>query len=49
MNDILDVPESWRFIGYFCLGYPQVESDRPELERVGWEQRRGAEACILRR
>jgi 5,6-dimethylbenzimidazole synthase len=49
MNDILDVPESWRFIGYFCLGYPQVESDRPELERVGWERRRGLQACILRR
>jgi 5,6-dimethylbenzimidazole synthase len=49
MNDILDVPESWRFIGYFCLGYPQVESDRPELERVGWERRRDWQACILRR
>ena len=49
MNAILDVPEGWRFIGYFCLGYPQIESDRPELESAGWEQRRGAEACILRR
>jgi 5,6-dimethylbenzimidazole synthase len=49
MNVILDVPEGWRFIGYFCLGYPQIESDRPELESAGWEQRRGAEACILRR
>jgi len=49
MNAILDVPEGWHFIGYFCLGYPQIESDRPELESAGWEQRRGAEACILRR
>ena len=49
MNDILDVPKSWRFIGYFCLGYPQFESDRPELERAGWEQRRSWEACVLRR
>jgi 5,6-dimethylbenzimidazole synthase len=49
MNAILDVPESWRFIGYFCLGYPQRESDRPELESAGWEQRRGTAACILRR
>jgi 5,6-dimethylbenzimidazole synthase len=49
MNDILDVPKSWRFIGYFCLGYPQVESDRPELERAGWEQRRNWQACVLRR
>lgn len=49
MNDILDVPSSWRFIGYFCLGYPQIESDRPELERAGWEQRQASEACVLRR
>jgi 5,6-dimethylbenzimidazole synthase len=49
MNDILDVPKSWRFIGYFCLGYPQAESDQPELERVGWERRRSSQACVLRR
>lgn len=49
MNDILDVPNSWRLIGYFCLGYPQIESDQPELERAGWEQRRTPEACVLRR
>jgi 5,6-dimethylbenzimidazole synthase len=49
MNDILDVPDSWRFIGYFCLGYPQIESDRPELERAGWERRRSPQACVLRR
>jgi 5,6-dimethylbenzimidazole synthase len=49
MNDILDVPRSWRFIGYFCLGYPQTESDQPELERVGWERRRSSQACVLRR
>ena len=49
MNGILDVPDDWRFIGYFCLGYPQTESDQPELERAGWEQRRGTQTCILRR
>ena len=49
MSDILEVPDSWRFIGYFCLGYPQNESDQPELERAGWEQRRSSQACVLRR
>jgi 5,6-dimethylbenzimidazole synthase len=49
MNDILDVPKSWHFIGYFCLGYPQDESERPELDRAGWERRRDAQACVLRR
>jgi len=49
MTEILDVPKAWRFIGYFCLGYPQVESDAPELERAQWERRRGTQACVLHR
>ena len=40
IGKVLDVPMDWRFIGYFCLGYPQDEDESPELERVGWEQRR---------
>ena len=47
MIEILDVPPAWRFIGYFCLGYPQREDDRPELERAGWEARR--QVCVVRR
>jgi 5,6-dimethylbenzimidazole synthase len=47
--EILDVPRDWRLIGYFCLGYPQAEDDRPELERVGWEERQPAESFIIRR
>jgi 5,6-dimethylbenzimidazole synthase len=46
---ILDIPEAWRFIGYFCLGFPQAEHDTPELERAGWEQRRPADGFVLRR
>ncbi|HZS84915.1 MAG TPA: 5,6-dimethylbenzimidazole synthase [Stellaceae bacterium] len=46
---ILEVPADWRFIGYFCLGYPESEEDRPELERAGWAERRGAREFILRR
>lgn len=37
---ILEVPASWRLVGYLCLGYPAEESDTPELERLGWETRR---------
>jgi len=36
----LDVPESWSFVAYLCLGYPQEEHDDPELARRGWEARR---------
>ena len=35
----LDVPEDWRLIGYFCVGWPETQSDTPELEQVGWECR----------
>jgi 5,6-dimethylbenzimidazole synthase len=45
----LELPANWRFVGYFCLGYPQTEDGSPELERAGWEQRQPAAACILRR
>jgi len=45
----LDVPGHWRFIGYFCVGYPEVETDTPELEQAGWEHRRAAAGTRLRR
>ena len=46
---ILDVPEDWRLIGYFCLGYPERESDQPELACTGWESRHSPHDCVLRR
>lgn len=35
----LAVPESWRLIGYLCIGWPETCTDTPELERAGWETR----------
>jgi 5,6-dimethylbenzimidazole synthase len=49
MHAILDVPRDWRFIGYFCLGYPQTEDNTPELQRFGWAERQPAAATMLRR
>jgi 5,6-dimethylbenzimidazole synthase len=49
MTSLLDVPPDWRFIGYFCLGYPLHADDRPELERALWERRRLAQSCVLAR
>jgi len=46
---LLDVPAEWKFIGYFCLGYPQADDTIPELEQSGWEQRRLPSSVILRR
>jgi 5,6-dimethylbenzimidazole synthase len=49
INALLDVPEAWRLIGYFCLGFPQGDDVSPELERAGWEQRQDASAFVLKR
>ena len=49
MAGILDIPATWRFIGYFCLGYPQGEDDSPELERAGWEERQPIGDYVFRR
>ncbi len=43
----LDVPPAWRFIGYFCLGYPVEDDDVPVLEREGWETRRPPESVLF--
>ncbi len=45
----LDVPADWGFVGYLCLGYPQANSEVPELEQAGWEHRRSAASLLLRR
>ncbi len=39
IDTVLDVPKEWQLIGYFCIGYPAFEDDKPELERKGWESR----------
>jgi 5,6-dimethylbenzimidazole synthase len=49
VREILGVPTDWHFIGYFCLGYPQSLSSRPELECAGWESRRPSQDYVLRR
>ncbi|MDX1820157.1 MAG: 5,6-dimethylbenzimidazole synthase [Paracoccaceae bacterium] len=36
----LAVPEAWRLVAYLCIGWPEAESETPELERQGWEVRR---------
>ncbi len=49
LSTLLDVPPAWKFVGYFCLGYPETDELTPELERTGWEHRRPAADFILRR
>jgi 5,6-dimethylbenzimidazole synthase len=46
---LLDVPAEWKFIGYFCLGYPAADDTIPELEQAGWERRRLPASVVIRR
>lgn len=46
---ILDVPPEWRFIGYFCMGWPEEEATTPELQRAGWAERADPARSLLRR
>jgi 5,6-dimethylbenzimidazole synthase len=46
---LLRVPADWKFIGYFCLGYPLFDDTVPELEQMGWEERRVPASVTVRR
>jgi len=35
----LGVPDSWKLVGYLCVGWPQTDGLQPELELLGWETR----------
>lgn len=49
IHGLLDVPNAWKFIGYLCIGYPEAECDRPELEQAKWESRRSSSEFTIRR
>ena len=46
VSAILDVSAEWQFVAYLCLGYPVMEDEQPELERLGWEARRPVELLL---
>ncbi|MCA1940944.1 MAG: 5,6-dimethylbenzimidazole synthase [Caenispirillum bisanense] len=48
--DDLEVPADWHFVAYLCLGYPGIEdSDVPELQRRGWQDRLEHRSFVHRR
>ena len=34
---LFEVPETWRFTAYLCVGYPEFNADMPLLHRAGWQ------------
>ena len=37
IRESLDVPATWDLVAYLCIGYPEAESQTPELARAGWQ------------
>ena len=35
---VLDVPATWAFTAYLCVGYPARGDDTPELHRADWQR-----------
>jgi 5,6-dimethylbenzimidazole synthase len=44
-----DLPETWDWVAYLCLGWPESEEPVPELETLGWERRRPLDAVLFER
>jgi len=40
LREPLALPPEWQWVAYLCMGWPEHERARPELEAAGWEQRR---------
>lgn len=38
MQQIFEVPETWCFSFYLCIGWPEFESEQPLLHEVGWQE-----------
>ncbi|CUB02516.1 5,6-dimethylbenzimidazole synthase [Marinomonas fungiae] len=46
LYDTLNIPEHLDIIGYFCIGYVKAFQASPDLEQVGWQNRRSLEDAI---
>lgn len=46
---LLDVPADWRLVAVLCLGLAEEETDVPELERLGWQDRLDGSDHVIER
>lgn len=37
VHSVFDVPQSWLFTGYLCIGHAEFADDRPLLHRAAWQ------------
>jgi 5,6-dimethylbenzimidazole synthase len=43
VEKIFDVPATWEFSAYLCLGWPKFMDDTPLLHRTGWQENQPTE------
>ena len=48
LREVLQVPERLSLVAYLCVGYVERFEESPDLERLGWERRRGVEVAVDR-
>lgn len=46
LREVFELPPTWEWVAYLCIGWPEVFLETPELEAVGWEQRRGLDSVL---
>lgn len=46
MESVFDAPDSCSFVGYLCLGYVREFLERPELESIGWAEKKKLETVV---
>jgi 5,6-dimethylbenzimidazole synthase len=49
VRQMLAVPREWTLIALLCMGYPADQSDIPELEQRGWQERHASVGKIFER
>lgn len=49
VKETMDVPQTWEFVSYLCLGYPEEEHSDPELVRYGWQDRLPLDSFLFQR
>jgi 5,6-dimethylbenzimidazole synthase len=49
LRSVMDLPETWAWVGYLCVGWPQEEPEVPVLETAGWDHRNPLAMHLLQR
>ena len=48
IREILNVSKEYKLIGYLCIGYTKDFLEEPELKKLGWENKKLLNECILK-